>query len=173
MTENNSTINYYFHPIKVSLLLAVPILMSLIIWLLAIGEKSIFIIVFITLYLLITVLLTIRMIKLFRHMVSGKPVLTLTKDALIDNRSKIVIDWKDISDITMRGGKSNYISIKLYNSEKYISKINNPLLQRMYRFNSKIFHGTFTIGVDLLKGNSWGILKTVQQSKIESKTASI
>ena len=103
-------------------------------------------------------------------MLSGKPVLILTKDKLIDNYSNRAIDWKDISGISMGGGKANYISIKLYNPEKYIAKLNNSQTRRMYRFNSKTFHETFTIGVDLLKGDSWEILKTVREFKSASET---
>lgn len=172
MTENNSTINFYYHPIKVSLLLLAPIFMSFVIWILFIGEKSTFILFLIALYIIIYVVITTKIVKLFRYMILGKPVLILTKDSLIDNLSKKVINWNDISDIAMRGGKSNYISLKLYDSEKYITKLDNSLIRRIYRFNSKTFHGTFTIGVDLLKGGSWNILKDVQKFKTGSEKAS-
>jgi len=138
-------------------------------WFLTIGAASISFFIFIAIYTIINLAVTIRIIKLFLFMISGKPALILTKDSLIDNYSKITIDWNDISGIAMRGGKSNYISIKLYESEKYIPKITNPLTRWTYRLNSKLFFGTFTIGVGLMKGNNWEILKTLNKFKMENK----
>ncbi len=169
MKENNSTTNIYFHPVIVSILLLGPILMSLVIWQLLVGEKAVSILIFTVFYIIITVLLTIKIIKLFRHMISGKPALILTKNHLVDNYSELTIDWNDISEIEIRSSKVNYVSIKLYDREKYISKLNNPVNRLMYRVNSKLFHGTFTIMVGLMKGRDRDILETLENYQMRGK----
>jgi hypothetical protein len=116
-----------------------------------------------------TVILTIRIIKYFIQLVAGRPALTLTEKSLFDYQTGLTIDWTDIKDFKIGGYRTTYISIKLFDSEKYISIFKNPLTKFLYRLNTKWFHGTFTFNVSILKGNNDKIFETLEYYLMTAK----
>lgn len=162
MIDNKKTTYFYFHPIIVPALLLLTSLMTLPI-LSLINDVSTFKgYFFIFIMAAITFVFEIKIIRNFILLIKGKPALTLTEKNLIDYQSGRIIEWADIQDISSGGQKANYISIKLYESEKYISKYKNPVLKSVYRLNSKLFHGTFTFTISMLKGSNENILQTLE-----------
>ncbi|MBL7914773.1 MAG: hypothetical protein JNL49_06970 [Bacteroidia bacterium] len=81
---------------------------------------------------------------------------------MFDSQSGLTIDWSDIKEFEFGGYQSNYISIKLLDKEKYISFFKNPVTKFMYRLNSKLLHGTFTINVSTLKCNNDNLFETLE-----------
>lgn len=162
MIDNKKTTNFYFHPIIVPALLLLTTLMTLPILSLLKDVSTFKGFFFIFIMANVTFFFLIKIIRNFILLIKGKPALTLTEKKLIDYQSGRTIEWIDIQDFSSGGQKANYISIKHYDSEKYISKFKNPVLKSVYRLNSKLFHGTFTFTISMLKGDNDNIIQTLE-----------
>lgn len=163
MIESKRTTNFYFHPILIPALLLFPLVLALPIASLFKVVTSFKGYVFIFFMITVTLLLTIRIIKYFILLISRRPALTLTEVYLIDYQSGFSIDWKDIMELQFFGGyQTSYISIKLIDSEKYVSLFKNPVAKCIYRLNSKHFHGSFHLNVSLIKCNNEKLLETLE-----------
>ncbi|TKB97573.1 STM3941 family protein [Pedobacter cryophilus] len=162
MTYYKTTTNFYFHPIVIPSYLLFPFVMSIPIISLLTVVTSFEGYAFILFMTILTVILAIRIIKYFIRLVTGRPALSLTEKSLIDYQTGLKIDWTDIKDLNLGGTRTTYISIKLLDQEKYISLFKNPLTKIFYRLKSKIFHGTFTVNVSLIKGNNDKIFESAK-----------
>jgi len=162
MTDNKTTTNFYFHPIVIPTFLLFPFVMTIPIISLLKVVTSFIGYAFILFMTTVTLILAIRIIKFFIQLVAGRPALTLTEKNLFDYQSGLTIDWTDIKEFDFGGYRTTYISIKLLDKEKYISLFKNPVTKFLYRLNSKLFHGTFTFNVSILKGNNDKIIETLE-----------
>jgi hypothetical protein len=118
---------------------------------------------------IVIAILFIPGIKYFLHFLSSKPVLTFSTETLCDYRSMVIVSWSDIDDLKIVFRRGQFISIKLKDANKYILKINNPILRLYYKIHSKISHGTFLIDLNYLKGNYETIFSTMNEYWTEFK----
>ena len=162
MIDTKTTTNFYFHPIVIPTFLLFPFVMTIPIISLLKVVTSFKGYAFILFMATVTVILAIRIIKYFIQLLNRQPALTLTEKSLFDYQTGVTIDWTDIKDFSFGGYRTTYISIKLVDKEKYILLFKNPVIKFLYRLNSKLFHGTFTFNISILKGNNDKIFESVQ-----------
>lgn len=170
--KNNGIVNFYFSPIIIPIFLIFLSMMSFPVYSIINVAHDLKMYLVATLMLFITLLLLIRVLKYFIMLIKHKPALVLDESTLHDYQKNIAIKWEDIQSLDMRTAKSTtYISIKLKKNmqEKYIQTISNPLARAFYRISSKVFFGTFTINVNILKGKNEIILHTIESHLVTSK----
>ena len=156
------TINFYFNPIIIPLLFVLTMMMMIPIWNLFFFVESLIGYCFVVIMTIITICLIYRVFKYLLQLIKKKPALILSDKKLFIYQLDKTIDWVDIEEFKVGGQKANYISIKFKDNEKYISLISNAFKKIIYRIISKLFHGTFTFSVSILKGNNEKIFETLE-----------
>jgi hypothetical protein len=154
--------NFYFHPVNVPTFLLLPIFITTLLYRLLQIVSSFYGYAFIFLIATLVIFFTIRIVKYLIYLITGRPALTLTERTLYDYQTGMTIEWTDINNFYLKGYLTTYISIKLVDPEKYISSFLNPLIKYGYRLNTKLFHGTFTFIITMLKGKNEMILETLE-----------
>ena len=162
-----TTTNIYFHPIITPLFLLLMAIMIFCCSMLIPNIESykahhttaIIIIIAMSTFTFFT---TIRSVKCFFRLLTGKPALILSENSLFDFQTGLTFNWTDIENFSFAGYRTRSISIKLNDRQKYITALKNPYKKLVCRLlYSRLFPITFN--VTLLKGSDSKILETLQK----------
>jgi hypothetical protein len=111
------------------------------------NHKNYYLSFFFLLVAIVTVLP--RLIKFFYFWIGSKPVLTANRSFIFDQFKNIKYYWNDIDEIVVTG---EYMVVKLYQPEKYLNKVKNPVQRyfkkrRYNRFHKKLY---YSINLDIV-----------------------
>jgi len=172
MTEDKKTLNFYFHPFVLGLVVLFIMMISkpiLELWMTVNSFKGYSFTIFITLCISF---IAARVIRYVFRLFLGKPALTLTDTTFSDYQTGITFDWKDIKEFRIGGLHATFISIILKDNEKYITEVKNPIKRIFYRLNTKLFGYAFSMTSTLVKGRDKLILENLNSHLLNADRVS-
>ena len=109
--------------------------------------------------------------KVLRKYLQGLPALQLTPHSLIDNTNNISFAWKDVLDFkdvsvnTGKGGKSHSIAISLNNEAEYLSLVQGWRTRLMAQLNRLVVGSPFSIETNTIKESRSTVLQSLNDFK--------
>jgi hypothetical protein len=95
-------------------------------------------------------------------MLLGIPAICFTHDQLVDNVFGIKIDWENVQNVRLSGGRNQCLSIDLKDKEKFYSSINNPFKRIAIRALFLLSLGDASIKLAFVAGDNQGIFAVAQ-----------
>lgn len=104
-------------------------------------------------FILLPAIAELYVVTMVIKMLLGIPAIVLTPDGLVNNVSKVTIDWSNVANLRLEGSWKPFLAIDLKDTGKFYADIPNPLKRYSLRLLNLVSPGDISIYLAFVSGN--------------------